>query len=95
MNNVNYSNLEGWRHRRIDKRTENYWNRIAEERPLNSFEEHQREWNFREIEYNHEPSNNGLDMYNPAFAFDKKLVKFLRCKECDIIDGHVVNIRYL
>lgn len=77
-----YVVLEDWKHRRQDKKTEIYWERNP---PTNSWEEYQKEWNFREIDYNHEPSNNGLDVGNTAFAFDKKLVKFIRRKSCIII----------
>lgn len=66
--------LRGWKQRRQDRKTELFWKNNP---PKNSWEEYQREWNFREIDYNHEPSNNGLDLANPAFAFDKKLTKYI------------------
>lgn len=89
-----YSNLENWEHRRQDKKTELYWINKSKEHPLSSHELHQQKWNFREIDYNSEPSNNGLDLGNPGFAFDKKLIKFLRHKSCVIINGKILDIRY-
>lgn len=88
---VRYTQLENWKERRQDKKTEEYWERKAAKGPLNNWQEYQREWNFIEIDYNHQPSNNGLDPVNPAFAYDKKLAKFLKAKECLIIDGGIVS----
>jgi len=69
--------LVDWKERRKDKRTENHWKKIEEQRKLNSFEEYQKEWNFIETEYSERPSNNGLDRGNPGFAFHTKLAKYL------------------
>lgn len=88
---VRYLNLENWKQVRKDKNTEQYWINNPTE---NSFEEYQKKWNFREVDYNHEPSNNGLDVGNPAFAFDKKLVKYTRLKSCVIVDGMCTDIKY-
>lgn len=87
-----YTNLEKWKQRRKDRKTELYWERNP---PRNGWEEYQKEWNFKEIDYNHEPSNNGLDIINPAFAFDKKLAKFLRRKSCIIINERLEDINYV
>lgn len=72
---------EDWKKKRIDKKTENYWRTIESKRNLNSWEEYQKKWNFKETDYDYQPSNNGLDMANPAFAFDKKLAKFVITEE--------------
>ena len=65
---------DGWKHRRQDKKTEIYWKLNP---PKNGWEEYQKRWNFREIDYDYQPSNNGLDLGNPAFAFDKKLTRYI------------------
>lgn len=67
-----------WKKKRIDKKTENYWNNRES---LNLWEEYQKEWNFIETDYDYQPSNNGLALGNPAFAFDKKLAKFVITEE--------------
>ena len=72
--------LEGWKVRRHDRKTEGHWATIAQQRTLNSWEQYQQEWNFIETDYGYEPSNNGLDLGNPSFAFDTKLAKFLVLK---------------
>lgn len=93
---IRYSQLENWKTRRTDKKTEAHWDRIAAERKLNSYEEYQRKWNFIETDYNDTPSNNGFPLGSPAFAFHTSLVKYLKQKECVIIDGRVIeeSIRY-
>jgi hypothetical protein len=65
----------GWRQRRADRKTEMHWARLAAERLLSLYERFQQEWNFIEVQYAYQPSNNGLDYCNPAFAFDKKLAR--------------------
>ncbi len=67
--------MDGWKQRRQDKKTEAYWIRNP---PTNGWQEYQKEWNFIEIDYSDAPSNNGLDLGNPAFAFDKKLARFVK-----------------
>jgi hypothetical protein len=41
-------------------------------------EAYQQEFNFIEADYGWRPSNNGLDMGNPAFAFTTNLAKWIR-----------------
>lgn len=90
-----YTNLENWKTRRKDKKTELYWiNYEKKHGKLNNYEEYQKEWNFRETDYDHQPSNNGLDLMNPGFAYDKKLLKYMRIKSCLIVDGQCTDIRY-
>lgn len=94
---THFVNLENWKQRRQDKKMELYWERVEKEQGyLTPYQEYQKEWNFRESDYNHEPSNNGLDPANPAFAFDKKLTKFLRHMSCVIhpLNGRLLDIRY-
>jgi len=67
--------IDGWKRRRQDKKTEVYWKRNP---PQNEWEEYQKKWNFKETDYDYQPSNNGLDLGNPAFAFDKKLVRYIK-----------------
>lgn len=73
--------LENWKQRRSDARVANHWATVAAKRQLTPFEKYQREWNFIETEYSDRPSNNGLDMTNPAFAFTTNLAKFIVFKE--------------
>lgn len=72
--------LPGWKKRRQDTRTEEHWRKKEAKGPLNVWELYQKEWNFIEVEYDHQPSNNGLDLGNPAFAFDKKLAKYVKTR---------------
>ncbi len=66
--------LVGWKTKRADKRAENHW----ATRPItNGWQEYQREWNFIETDYSDRPSNNGLDLMNPGFAFTTNLAKYL------------------
>ena len=65
----------GWKHRRQDRKTELFWKNNP---PRNGQEEYQKKWNFIETDYDHEPSNNGFDLSSPAFAFDKKLVRYIK-----------------
>lgn len=67
--------LRNWKTRREDKRTEEFWRRRE---PLNNYQQYQQKWNFIETEYSERPSNNGLDLANPAFAFTTNLVKYLQ-----------------
>lgn len=76
-----YTTLDGWKTRRKDKKTEKYWELKELKGPLNGFEKYQKHWNFIEAEYNYRPSNNGLDLGNPSFAFETKLAKYLKIKE--------------
>lgn len=69
--------LENWKTRRNDRRAENHWKNIEAKRPLNSFEQYQKDWNFIETDYSERPSNNGLDLGNPGFAFTTNLAKFI------------------
>lgn len=69
--------LVGWRTRNQSERVENYWSTLAEQRELTPYEKYQREWNFIETEYSERPSNNGLDLMNPGFAYSTKLAKFI------------------
>ena len=69
--------LRNWKQRRNDSRVKRHWDRIAENRELNGFEQYQREWNFIETDYSDRPSNNGLDPANPSFAFSTKLAKYI------------------
>lgn len=78
---MQYAHLENWKQRRNDRKTEQYWKNNP---PKNSWQEYQKDWNFRETDYNDAPSNNELDPANPAFAFDKKLVKYITIKSMDI-----------
>src|SRR6266576_5468153 len=87
---THYASLENWKRRRQDKKTELYWEHNP---PTNSWQEYQKEWNFKETDYNSEPSNNGLDLSNPAFAFDKKLIKFIKHKSCIIVNSQCMRIR--
>lgn len=91
---VYYSSLENWKTRRQDKKTELYWDNIAAERPLNSWEEYQRKWNFRETDYEATPGKIGYNYGDPAFVYETKLVKYLRHKSCLIVDGKITDIRY-
>ncbi len=69
--------LREWQQRRQDRKTEVYWASRAAAHALNGWERFQQERNFIESDYGSVPSNNGLDLANPAFAFDTKLAKFL------------------
>jgi len=80
---IHFATLENWKTRRQDKKTEGYWDRKAAEGPLSCNQEYQREWNFIEKDYGEAPSNNGLDLGNPGFAFDTKLAKYLVNKVWD------------
>lgn len=91
---VYYSSLEDWKQRREDKKTEKYWELQEADHVLSPYEEYQKKWNFRESEYGERPSNNGLGLGNPAFAFDTKLAKYIRLKSCEIVDGKITDIRY-
>lgn len=77
---MNTVTLKDWKKKREDKKMELFWNNIADRRKLSAYEEYQRRWNFKETDYNFEPSNNGLDIANPGFAYDKKLVKHIEIK---------------
>jgi hypothetical protein len=70
--------IESWKERRKDKKTEAHWKFKEAKCPLNSFEEYQKRWNFIEVNYSERPSNNGLDLANPAFAFSTKLAKWIK-----------------
>lgn len=74
---ITYTTLVGWKMRRKDKRVEQHWAKIKSQRPLSSYEEYQRDWNFIESEYGDRPSNNGLDTANPSFAYMSHLAKDL------------------
>jgi hypothetical protein len=79
--------LRNWKHRRIDKKTEEYWKKREEKHgELNPYEQYQKEWNFIETDYNDRPSNNGLDLAHPKFAFETKLAKYLVPVEVEIGD---------
>lgn len=67
-----------WRRPRSDKRVQNHWALVASKRKLNSWELYQREYNFIETEYSDRPSNNGLDLGNPGFAFTTNLAKHIK-----------------
>ncbi len=70
--------LRKWKSPRKDTRVENIWKaRRAANSGLTSWEEYQAEWNFIETEYGERPSNNGLDMANPAFAFTTNLARYI------------------
>lgn len=69
--------LVGWKKRRIDKKTEIFWVERSKKWDLNPFEMYQQEWNFREVEYNGTPSNNGLCLANPGFAYTSDLAKYI------------------
>lgn len=88
---INYATLENWKERRNDKRVENHWKDIQSKRKLNSWEKYQQEWNFIETEYSERPSNNGLDLANPNFAFTTNLAKYLVFKTIDIPVEEVYN----
>lgn len=77
---IYYASLENWKTRRKDKKMEAYW--ISREKlgKLNPYEEYQKKWNFRETDYSEKPSNNGLDMANPGFAFTTNLAKYIKIK---------------
>lgn len=68
---------DGWKQKRKDKRTEQYWKRQMTERLLSDYEQYQCDCNFIEIDYGERPSNNGLDLCNPAFAFHTSLAKWI------------------
>lgn len=95
MKRTHYTNLENWQTRRQDKKMELYWERVEKKQGfLNSYQEYRKKYNFREKDYNTTPSNNGLDLGNPGFAFTTNLVKYLRHKSCLIVDGHITDVRY-
>lgn len=79
---VKHACLVDWKRRRTDLKTEVYWNKRID--TLSTYEEYQKKWNFVEKDYSYEPSNNGLDLANPAFAFDKKLVKFIEVRTINL-----------
>lgn len=90
-----YMNLEGFQHRRQDKKMETYWKKIEEDQGyLTSFQKFQQEWNFCETDYNNTPSNNGLDFANPAFAFTTDVAKFLKAKEMEVYDDGSKKVYY-
>lgn len=68
--------LVNWKTRRKDPKTELYWLNMEKKTPLNGWQKYQKAWNFIEIHYGERPSNNGLDLCNPGFAFDTKLMKY-------------------
>jgi hypothetical protein len=69
--------LRDWKNKRIDGRVENHWKKIASECTLKFGELYQQKWNFIESEYSERPSNNGLDLGNPSFAFTTNLAKYI------------------
>lgn len=69
--------LVNWKTRRNDKRVENYWKGYEDKWSLNSWQKYQKEWNFIETEYSDRPSNNGLDLCNPGFAYTTNLAKYI------------------
>ncbi len=81
---VKYACLEMPRKRRQDKRTENIWKEQEKKHTLNSWEDWQSTWNFIESEYNDTPSNNGLDMANPAFAFTTDVAKYIIIRDVPV-----------
>lgn len=59
-------------------RAENHFSGIEQKRILTGWEKYQKEWNFIETDYSERPSNNGLDLGNPGFAFDKHLARYVK-----------------
>ena len=84
MTTVAHACLVGWKERRQDRSAENHWKAIETRRSLNRWQQYQKDWNFIEDRYGPEPSNNGLDPANPAFAYDTKLAKFIVVKQVPV-----------
>lgn len=79
---IKYMHFDMPNKRRQDKRVENYWIEREKKWPLNSYEQHQKEWNFIESEYSPWTlMHNGLDQANPGFAYKTKYVKYIKYKE--------------
>lgn len=71
--------LTDWKTKRNDKRVQNYWKAYLEKHgEINNYQKYQMEWNFIETEYSERPSNNGLDLGNPSFAYTTNLAKFIK-----------------
>lgn len=93
---MKFATLVDWKTRRQDKKTEAYWRRQEEDHTLTVNEEYQKEWNFIEKDYPETPSNNGLGLGNPGFAFHTSLAKYIKIAECEInYRGHIIKVTYL
>lgn len=95
MKRTYFSTLENWKTRRQDPKMELHWKKVEEDQGgLNGWQEYQKEWNFRETDYEATPGKIGYNYGDPAFVFETKLVKYLRHKSCLIVDGVLTDIRY-
>lgn len=89
---VSYMHLVGWKSRRQDKRTEEYWRKKELEGLLNDWQLYQKEWNFIETEYGIEDMGNGYTRDSPAFAYQTKYVKYLVHKKARIKNGKIIKV---